>query len=78
MNGLFLLMVGVGSGKICVLIYCIVYLFGEKGVVLWNVLVIIFINKVVCEMCECIDIFVGLEVEDIWILTFYFMCVCIL
>lgn len=53
-DGLFLIMVGVGFGKICVLIYCIVYLIDEKYVNFWNILVIIFINKVVCEMCECV------------------------
>lgn len=47
-------MVGVGLGKICVLIYRIVYLLDEKDVLLYNVLVIIFINKVVREMKECV------------------------
>lgn len=78
MDGFFLLMVGVGSGKMCVLIYRIVYLMVEKYVVLWNILVIIFINKVVCEMKECVESIFGLGVDDIWIFIFYSMCVWIL
>lgn len=77
-DGLLLFMVGVGSGKICVLMYWIVFLMVEKEVVFWNILVIIFINKVVCEMRECVLNIVGGVVEDIWILMFYLMCVCIL
>lgn len=53
-EGFLLIMVGVGFGKIWVLIYCIVYLIDEKLVNFWNILVIIFINKAVCEMKECV------------------------
>lgn len=61
-EGLLFIMVGVGLGKICVLIYCIVYLLDEKDVLFYNILVIMFINKVVKEMKVCVEYFVGEEV----------------
>lgn len=71
-------MVGVGSGKIWVLIYWIVYLVRECGVNFYNILVIMFMNKVVCEMKLWIGNLMGGEVEFIWIFIFYLMCVWIL
>lgn len=49
------MLVGVGLGKICVFIYCIVWLIGVENVFELNILVVIFINKVVSEMCYCIE-----------------------
>lgn len=77
-EGLLLVMVGVGSGKMWVLIYWIVYLIEEKEVNLWNILVIMFINKVVKEMKECVNKLLEMGGEDVWVFIFYFMCVRIL
>lgn len=76
-EGFFLVIVGVGLGKICVLIYKIVYLL-EWGYIFWFILVLIFINKVVCEMKECIVCQVGDQVCYLWMGMFYFIFLCIL
>lgn len=75
-DGFVLVVVGLGFGKIWVLIYCIVYLI-EKGIVFWEIFVLIFINKVVCEMKEWIGKVVGLRVNCVWVGIFYFIFVCI-
>lgn len=49
-----LVVVGVGLGKIRVLICCVVYLICYYWVYLENILVVMFINKVVWEMKDCI------------------------
>lgn len=59
-EGLFLVLVGVGLGKICVIIYRIVYILNMGLVNLGNIFVIIFINKVVDEMKERIKRFVSI------------------
>lgn len=48
------------------------------GVGVGQILVIIFINKVVVEMCEWVVGLVGEKVWYMWVLMFYFICVCIL
>lgn len=78
MEGFLLVMVGVGFGKIWVLIYWIVYLIEECYVLLWYILVIIFINKVVWEMKEWVVKFLGEVGNDVWVLIFYVLCVWIL
>lgn len=59
-EGLFLVLVGVGLGKICVIIYRIVYILNMGLVNLGNIFVIIFINKAVDEMKERIKRFVSI------------------
>lgn len=54
MLGLCLVLVGVGSGKICVIINKIVYLVRNCDMLVCYIVVVIFINKVVCEMKECV------------------------
>lgn len=51
-DGLLCIIVGVGSGKIRVLIRKIVYLINVLGILFDYILVVIFINKVVLEMFE--------------------------
>lgn len=75
-DGFVFVVVGLGFGKIWVLIYCIVYLI-EKGIVFWEIFVLIFINKVACEMKEWIGKVVGLRVNCVWVGIFYFIFVCI-
>lgn len=70
-SGFFFVVVGVGIGKIRILIIRIVYLIEELGVVLDSILVVIFINKIVREMKECIVEMVGFYVINIWIYIFY-------
>lgn len=61
----------------CMLIYCIVYFIGYYGVYFGEILVVMFINKVVVEMCEWVGYFV-LGVGDLWMSIFYLVGVWIL
>lgn len=53
-DGFCFVFVGVGSGKICVIMQKIVYLIEVKGFELCYIVVVMFMNKVVVEMCECV------------------------
>lgn len=64
-------LVGVGSGKICVLVYCIVWLMEVENIMFFFILVVIFINKVVREMCGCIELLMGRSLYNMWIGIFY-------
>lgn len=71
-------MVGVGSGKICVLVYCIVWLMEVENIVFFFILVVIFINKVVKEMCGWIELLMGCSLYNMWIGIFYGFVYCLL
>lgn len=73
-----LVLVGVGSGKICVLVYCIVWLMQVENIVFYSILVVIFINKVVWEMCGCIEYVMGWLLNIMWIGIFYGLVYCLL
>lgn len=73
-----LILAGVGSGKICVLVYWIVWLMLVEEVLLFLVMVVIFINKVVVEMCGWIEELMYGIVFGMWCGIFYGICYCIL
>lgn len=74
LNELVLIFVGVGSGKICVLIMCIVWLIQQGYVLLFIVFVVIFMNKVVCEMMVCLLVMMLIDMCGMWIGMFYGLC----
>lgn len=67
-----LVFVGVGLGKILVIICKIVYLVKYCGIFVYCIIVMMFINKVVCEMKECvIKLLLCEEVKGFLVLIFY-------
>lgn len=73
-----LVLVGVGSGKMCVLVYCIVWLLSVENCFLYFIMVVIFINKVVVEMCYCIGQLMGIIQGGMWVGIFYGLVYCLL
>lgn len=73
-DGVCFVLVGVGFGKMWVIINKIVYLIEYCNYLLRNIVVVIFINKVVCEMRECVVYFIGKEkIKGLIIFIFYML-----